>query len=47
MKKIKKILFTGLKAEAAGKLVDGRPPSTVAENESVGHIVITRHTSEI
>ena len=44
MKTIKKILFQGPKAEAAGKLVEGRLPNTVAENESVGHIVITRHT---
>ena len=44
MKTIKKIVSQGPEAEAAGKLVEGRSPSTVAENESVGHIVITRHT---
>ena len=38
------MFFQGPTAESAGKLVDARPPSTVAEDESVGHIVMTRNT---
>ena len=37
MKSLKEILFTDPKAGAAGTLVDGRPPSMVAEDECVGH----------
>ena len=44
MKSLKEIFFTEPKAETAGTLVDGRPLSTVAEDECVGHIVMTRHT---
>ena len=44
MKSLKEILFTGPKAEAAGTLIDGCPPSAVAEDECVCHIVMTRHT---
>ena len=44
MKSLREILFTGPKAEAAGTLVDGCPPSTVAEDECVGHYMMTRHT---
>ena len=40
MKRLQKILFQGPPAESAAKLVDRRPPSTVAEDESVGHIVM-------
>ena len=44
MKTLKKILFPGPKAEAASTLNYGRPPSTVTQDESIGHIVKTRHT---
>ena len=44
MKSLKEILFKSPKAEAAGTLVAGRPPGTVSGDESVGHIVMTRHT---
>ena len=44
MKSLKEILFRGPKAEAAGTLVDGHSPGTIAEDECVGHIVMTRHT---
>ena len=44
MKTLKKILFPGPKAEAASTLIDGRLPSSVAQDESIGHIVMTRHT---
>ena len=44
MKSLKEILFKGPKAEAAGTLIDGCPPSAVAEDECVCHIVMTRHT---
>ena len=38
------ILFQGPTAESASKLVDGRPPGMIAEDECVCHIVMTRHT---
>ena len=43
MKSLKEILFRGPKAEAAGTLIDGHSPGTIAEDECVGHIVMTRH----
>ena len=44
MKSLKELLCTGPNAEAGGTLVDGRPPSTTAVDEGVGHIVMARHT---